>query len=990
MNRFSNLKKTIKSIHLKKIFRHFLWLFLFITLVISGLFLILAEQEKDHMVEKVAGNETRVATILKNYIYSDLDTVYSDLLFLVEDFQAYMNGVGDKDNGLQEIENTFIRFLNARKQYDQVRFIDVSGREVVRVNYGKNGASSVFKKKLQDKSSRYYFENSIRLDAGRVYVSPFDLNIEKGEVERPFKPMIRIGSPVFYKNGEKAGIIILNFLGNTLLNHIEEIKEKSKGYGLLLNPESYYLFGMTESDEWGFMFGNRKDAKFSVQFPVEWKRIESSLEGQFTTHKGLFTYVTYHPLAETMLKRHSELMEQHQYHENEEHWKFVHFYPTARLDQKIMETLKPLMITYVSLIFLTAVISFFYARNAVIKRSLIEKLKDNEATLDNIFNISPDSIRLINHDFTIAKVNQNYIQNFGSPRLENQKHLCYQHLKTKVCKTENCMMRRVFDGETFIEEDVTLENRKGFMRWFSLSITPYTDNQGNVLGVLENFKDITSRKKSEGELERAKVSAEKANRAKSQFLANMSHEIRTPLNAVIGFGELLATTPMNDQQQNYLQSINIAGRSLLTLINDILDLSKIEAGMLEIKTVLVESREVFYEIEQIFKLKISEKGLKFSLDIDPRLPQMMLIDEIRVRQVLLNLMGNAVKFTHKGYIKLSVKVTLSDDEKEVSDLMIGVEDTGIGVSPKDQHLIFESFKQQSSQDNRAYGGTGLGLSITKRLVEMMNGEIRLNSEVDKGSCFEVHLKNIMIGEPQRQVKQTEVDCKTTRFKKALVLVVDDIDSNREWVNGFLVHLGLEIIEATNGKVALELIKRFKPDLVLMDIRMPVLDGIGAIKVIRQTQSSEKMPVIALTASVSSQELKTFQRLGFNEYIQKPVDTNILISVLSRYLSTEPPVYITEMSQKGEREMMDHLTDIKAKDLKFILEKELLPLANTLQGAFKIKDARIFSDVLIHLGEKQEVDLFIDMGKRIQNAADLFDLEKIHRDLDLFMKLLENL
>lgn len=321
-----------------------------------------------------------------------------------------------------------------------------------------------------------------------------------------------------------------------------------------------------------------------------------------------------------------------------------------------------------------------------------------------------------------------------------------------------------------------------------VSINAHIINLGNEELLEGMVRDITELKISEDrykqlnkqleqrviertkELEIAKEKAESANRAKSEFIANISHEIRTPINAVIGFSELLSTLITGKEEKNYLKSIKAAGRSLLILINDILDLSKIESNMLNIQYDIVNPYVVFNEIGQIFQLDIDKKRLIFIKNIDEGLPKALILDEGRIRQILVNILGNAVKFTDEGYIKLSVRKEWVDNEHSKINLIVSVEDTGIGVPEDQQELIFESFRQQDGQSTRKYGGTGLGLSITKKLVEMMNGEIKLKSTIGEGSIFEIVLKDVSVISKDTFADNTSFDINES-------LIVEDSKSN---------------------------------------------------------------------------------------------------------------------------------------------------------------------------------------------------------------------
>jgi len=324
-------------------------------------------------------------------------------------------------------------------------------------------------------------------------------------------------------------------------------------------------------------------------------------------------------------------------------------------------------------------------------------------------------------------------------------------------------------GNKYLLREIRIENYPGWKINYLVNITvvaesffgTFTNKIGWVLIVLYAIigisvlflyrfasRDISRRKiaeeslqKSQEELRHAKDAAESANRAKSEFLANMSHEIRTPMNAILGFTELLSSSVQDEQQKSWLEAIQSGGKSLMTLMNDILDLSRIEAGKMEIQYKPVNPHTLFEEIRQIFALRISEKNLDFIVEISKDIPESLLLDEVRLRQILFNLIGNAVKFTESGYIKISVKCKVLSVK---CDLTITVEDTGIGIPPESQGKIFEAFRQQDGQSTRKYGGTGLGLAITKRLVEMMNGDIVLKSEPGRGSIFAILLYDIEI------------------------------------------------------------------------------------------------------------------------------------------------------------------------------------------------------------------------------------------------------
>ncbi|MGV3526882.1 MAG: ATP-binding protein [Candidatus Sericytochromatia bacterium] len=381
----------------------------------------------------------------------------------------------------------------------------------------------------------------------------------------------------------------------------------------------------------------------------------------------------------------------------------------------------------------------------------------------------------------------------------------------------------------------------------------------------------------------ASQQALESSRVKSEFLANMSHEIRTPLNAVMGFTELLARTITDKQQLSYLQAIKSGGQSLLTLINDILDLSKIEAGKLDLQYEPVALHELLEEMIRIFSAKADEKKLKLVLDIDPQLPHFLILDEIRLRQILFNLMGNALKFTDKGQVKLSASSILNEADDSKVDMVISVADTGVGIPDSALKSIFEAFTQQDKQDTRKYGGTGLGLSISRKLVSMMDGTIEVESSFGEGATFSVYFTGVSISASEGKNRLKNAELEKIKFAPAKVLVVDDIEVNRELISEIFSNQPFEIIQAENGQEAVRMAHEHHPQLVITDIRMPVMDGFEELRQLREAPDTQHIPVVALTASVMEHEIYKLEESGFNGYLRKPARLDNIYKELMKVL-----------------------------------------------------------------------------------------------------------
>ena len=476
----------------------------------------------------------------------------------------------------------------------------------------------------------------------------------------------------------------------------------------------------------------------------------------------------------------------------------------------------------------------------------------------------------------------------------------------------------------------------------------------------------------------AELRSEQANLLKSQFLANMSHEVRTPMNAIIGFSDLLKKTQLNSKQHRYAEAVETSAKSLLAIINDILDLSKIEAGMLKIENEKFNIHKLFNDLKLIFTHSVQQKKLFFDIEFSPDFPEIIIGDEVRLRQVLTNLLSNSVKFTSEGGIKLSA--TFNN-----SNLHICVQDTGMGIPLEQQAKIFEAFVQQEGQTASDFEGTGLGLSISIKLAKLMQGELTLKSDgKNQGSTFCLSLNHVTacVSDAIKTEIQTEYD--NVRFNHQTVLIVDDKLLNRVLLKELLQPLNLQVLEAENGLKALQAMESKNISLVLSDIRMPEMDGHEMIATIKQNQAYDELPIFAVTASVMKEEQQALLKEGFNEVLSKPIDVKSLNRLLSNYLNKKATPFILDKT-------------INSNDLNLLtieILQEIKQKGYPLLNSSKISELEKFKSVCEKIVNENEAEADVQNLEtylhQLSEALQDFDMDAIEMNKERMLKILEQI
>jgi len=1375
-------------------FRLFLGLVSVFTIVILIISYFIFNNERNNAIERIEKTETLKQNLQINELYEEFNSVQRDVIFLRDLVSLNRLSAGSNKSASQILEKEFFMFFSHHNQYDQLRLIDDNGMELIRVQKTAGKAVLVEHDSLQNKCDRYYFKDIKTLSDNDLYFSKFDLNIEHEKIEIPHKPMIRVGMRIPDTKGSFGGIIMLNYLGQSLIDNLKSHKLNVSSSLYLLDSKGYLLVSPVEANNWGFMTEEGKNNLYSRFYPESWEKIQAHKSGQFRNNNGVFTFNTLgfsqfkSVLGNTGIN----------YVSIDNYWKVVSFVSTENINEMNKTIFTQFLYLLILIIILFIVLSFAIAYYTVKGKETSKQLSDKNKFLFNVINSysapfyvldvktgiinlaniaahkidvkednlfennsllsnpddkdkianyrkeiikskehkrieilekgegksgryleisgspvlndkkeviqiievindktveklsekkfkdllssAPDGMVIVNTQAVIVMVNiqaeklfqysaeeligkkietlipgrfsnhikyrNNYIKDphtrkmggiaelvgrkkngdefptevslspiqtvdglliasairdvtdrktvelelrklalvarytnnsviitdatgrvewvneaferiteyklseikgqtagqflQGKETSKETKQLLHDAVKNKedlkveiinykksgkafwqllniqpihgtnnsefkyiglgidisdlkqkeaeVNKLNNELEERVKDRTSKLENatkdilknreeikksnarlesafssggyswweldsstgkinssslikkilgydrdgieithewflkiihpddieaakqnfehqlngnmdsyniDYRLKHKNGTYIWFNIKgKSVHLTGENKAIKIIGTIQDISLMKKAEEEIIKAKNAAENSNRAKSEFLANMSHEIRTPMNAIIGFSEQLSNTIKDYKQLSQINSIRSSGKNLLRIINDILDLSKIEAGKLDIDPVPVSLIMVTSEVKDMFSQKLEQKGIILQVHLDDELPETLLLDEVRIRQVLFNLIGNAVKFTEKGYVTLSIESQMCGTDDKHVNLIILVKDTGIGIPIEQQKLIFDPFNQKTGQSVMKYGGTGLGLSITKKLIEKMGGSISLESEVGKGSSFKVKLNNIPVSDIRLNFDNEAFDTSKVVFEPAKVLIVDDNIYNRNLIVDLLDGSSLTILQAENGEQAVAIAREQMPDLILMDLRMPVMDGFQAAKILSQDKHTASIPVMALTASIKTLDDKKKLSGLFNEYILKPLDIESFFVKIRKYLKYK----ITDQdsaadSSAAENSIKYELSDEQIKalpDFVKMLKLKFIPEYEKTIKSQVINDMEQFGLDLLKVSEPMKCKILVDYCNKIATYVNSFEFEKLNKTLKQFPKMVDTL
>ena len=897
-------------------FKHFIFIFTLIALLLGLFFYQVRENEVKVVKQQLAFAEMAHVKMQERVLHTFFIGHFSDVGIISELNELKKIASGSKDYTF--LEHDFLSFSEIRGIYDQIRYLDKNGVEKIRIDLKDGKPCLLAKKFLQDKSNRYYFVAIQQLKPGQIYLSPLDLNVEKQKIELPFKPMLRIGAPIFDQSGEFQGALIINYLAAPMLQAFKKSGSDSHGENSLLNYEGFWLSSENLENEWGFMLPERLSRNFVRLYPAAWKKIISGGNGQFEDPAGLFTFATFNPQLFN-----PQISSSYSYHlttsfkvgesQTSYPWKIVSLVNTSRLQQTIAQKLKhkeTLWFGFFGLIFfLSGYLLWVLLKSRqkeleqqkrIVKLNTSLEIRIEERTqqlnksnkkLSTIIKTTSQGFIMFDGEVQVVEINPAMLTMLGRPSSEVVGKSWFELAGVKnydLLHRVVALRKKGFSGNY----DLEIPRPDGSSCSCNISATPLRNEIDEVEGSFVLVSDISKRLEFEENLKKAIDEAEKNSAAKTLFLSSMSHEFRTPMNSILGFAQLLADEDsLGAKEKNFVEKILVSGDHLKILINDILDLAKIEAGAVEINLVDVNLCSTIQNLVSMIEPLAKAREIKLIAG-ETETRYMIRADSLRFQQIILNLLDNAVKYNRIGG-HVQIFCTKLDEEW----IRFNVVDDGPGIAPDKRPFLFQPFNRLGAETSSVQG-SGVGLVISKNLAELMGCRLGLLDKDDPGCHFYFDLP--IVGEApavELNTPMPELETSSLSFASSAsseppakesysctLLYIEDNELNRMLLASIIEKRpSFALLSAVDGRQGVEMALRLRPDLILVDIGLPDIDGFAVLQELQKHPETRKIPLVALSGNASKEDIEKAYVAGFVGYLTKPLNIGLLFETLDGIL-----------------------------------------------------------------------------------------------------------
>ncbi|BCX12917.1 MAG: hybrid sensor histidine kinase/response regulator [Thermosynechococcus sp.] len=802
-------------------------------------------------------------------------------------WHALIDGTAREEEIDQEAREVVQEWHRFKGDYDLLYVLDTSGR--IRFQWS---ATPQIKPPAPLKAIHPYWPILRQLTPNQVFVSPMEV-IETQSQRFPL-PVLYVGVPLYHQSTPR-GVLVVRYQVNSLFQALLRTCSAQRGWCLLADNRGYWLLGEDIREQWGFHFPDRQQFTVRHQYPLLWQQMQRQPRGSLFSPDGLFVYQSFSPWQEDETP--AEGVVYLSGSQPSIRWWLIAFLPNSSIELDLDRLNRNFLIFFAALCIPAAVVVLLISRDRQRKRTLQKLLETSDARFRSVSEMAPVGIFTLDAQGQPTFLNRRLLQLLQVPTAEEAQGQWIERLhpedRDRVLKAWTaCQQQRVPFHEKF-----RIVHHDNSSHWINARIIPLPESSATD-SFVGTWEDISQMMEQQKLLEAARQAAEEASRAKSEFLATMSHEIRTPMNAIIGLTGLLLDTPLNPQQQEFVNTIRVSGDALLAVINDILDFSKIESGKLELESYPFNLRTCVEEVLDLLASRAAEREVELAAHIDAGVPCAVIGDMGRLRQVLVNLIGNAIKFTQKGNVTLYVKATptpMSQYEFMPSyySYLFAIQDTGIGISPAGMNRLFKPFSQVDASTTRQYGGTGLGLVICQRLVERMGGQIWVESKKageplivagtplaayesipipESGSVFYFTTRFLLNPKPAPEPMDD-----TCYLENRRVLIVDDNATNRQILALQTKKWNMQALVAESGASALTLLQQQGvPDVAILDLQMPEMDGVTLARQIRTAYG--QLPLILLTSLGNT--LTESEKALFCTLISKPVKQSTLYNALN--------------------------------------------------------------------------------------------------------------